>query len=145
MPEDGELVAPWFANQYAFQQSNMYAANSIPFKLRGVAIGIIEEKLTDKDIDLLAKIEHNRWNVERLLNGFRSYKLTERLTFKAILEEGDAKTKKPLEATLKKNKNTLFIHKDIAPYEELLPSSQNYDKAIVRNIQSVLKDNSYTN
>ena len=144
MPEDGELVAPWFANQYAFQQSNMYAANSIPFKLRGVAIGI-EEKLTDKDIDLLAKIEHNRWNVERLLNGFRSYKLTERLTFKAILEEGDAKTKKPLEATLKKNKNTLFIHKDIAPYEELLPSSQNYDKAIVRNIQSVLKDNSYTN
>ena len=144
MPEDSELVAPWFAKQYAFQQSNMYAANSIPFKLRGVAIGI-EEKLTDKDIDLLAKIEHNRWNVERLLNGFRSYKLTERLTFKAILEEGDAKTKKPLEATLKKNKNTLFIHKDIAPYEELLPSSQNYDKAIVRNIQSVLKDNSYTN
>lgn len=144
MPEDGELAAPWFANQYAFQQSNMYAANSISFKLRGVSIGI-EEKLTDKDIDLLAKLEHNRWNIERLLNGFKPYKLAERLAFKAILKADDAKTKKTLEATLGENKNILFIHKDIAPYEELLDGSKDYDKAIVKNIQSVLKDNSSAN
>lgn len=139
MPEDSELVAPWFAKQYAFQQSNMYAANSIPFKLRGVSLGI-EEKLTDdKDIDILAKIEHNRWNVERLLNGFRPYKLRERLTFKAILERDDAESINSLKATLNKNKETLFIHKDIAPYEELTGKSKKYDIAIVKNIQSVLK------
>lgn len=28
----------------------------------------------------------------------------------------------------------MFIHKDIAPYDELLESSKEYDKAIVRNI-----------
>ena len=117
----------------------MYAANSIPFKLRGVSLGI-EEKLTDdKDIDILAKIEHNRWNVERLLNGFRPYKLRERLTFKAILERDDAESINSLKATLNKNKETLFIHKDIAPYEELTGKSKKYDIAIVKNIQSVLK------
>ena len=84
-------------------------------------------------------MEHNRWNLERLLLGFKPYKLADRLAFKYILKYADTEKKQTLKHTLKETKNTLFIHKDIAPYEELLPGSQDYDKAIVKNIQSVLK------
>lgn len=136
MPTDEELIAPWFATQYAFQQSNMYAANSIPFKLRSLSIGS-HKKLIEKEVELLAEIEHNRWNVERLLMGFKPYKLTERNEFNAILKAGGKKAKE-LEAKLKENKKTLFMHNNIAPYDELLTNSKKYDITIVRNIQSIL-------
>ena len=139
MPDnDDELIGQWFKEQYVFQQSNLYAANSIPFKLRSITIDT-QKKLTETEIELLAQMEHNRWNLERLLLGFKPYKLADRLAFKYILKYADTEKKQTLKHTLKETKNTLFIHKDIAPYEELLPGSQDYDKAIVKNIQSVLK------
>ena len=39
-------------------------------------------------------------------------------------------------------KNNWFMHKDIAPYDELLDSSKKYDKFIVKNIIEVIKDGS---
>ena len=82
--------------------------------------------------------EHNRWNIERLLTGFSAYKLKERLEFIDRLTSSDENIKKECDAMLKKNKKKYFIHKDIAPYDELIENSKKYDKYIVRNIPKVI-------
>lgn len=138
MPEgdEEELVESWFNTQYAFQQSNMYAANSIPFKLRSLSVHENKE-LSEEDIDLMARTEHNRWNIERLLMGFRPYPLSERIAFKEILSSNDHEAAEELSTKLKEAKKKLFKHKDIAPYDELLDDSKKYDRIIVKNIFNV--------
>ena len=138
MPEgdEKELVESWFNTQYAFQQSNMYAANSIPFKIRSLSVQENKE-LSEEDIDLMARTEHNRWNIERLLMGFTPYPLSERMAFKEILSSDDLDAAQELTTKLKAAKKKLFKHKDIAPYDELLDGSKKYDRTIVKNIFNV--------
>lgn len=57
----GKLWAIW---------SNIYQINTIEFKMR--SLGSDFSKLDDTNIkELFAKVEHNRWNVEKLLMGYR--------------------------------------------------------------------------
>ena len=139
MPTEDELTEGWFETQYAFQQSNIYAANSIPFKLRSMPHKENKE-LSENEIDIMARTEHNRWNLERLLMGFRPYELSERIEFKQILVSDDTKAIESLKTMLKETKIKLLKHKDIAPYEELLDSSKKYDRTIVKNIPKVLQN-----
>ena len=88
----------------------------------------------------MARTEHNRWNMERLLMGFRPYELSERIEFKQILVSDDTKAIESLKTMLKETKIKLLKHKDIAPYEELLDSSKKYDRTIVKNILKVLQN-----
>ena len=115
----------------------MYAANSIPFKLRSLSAQENKE-LSEEDIDLMARTEHNRWNIERLLMGFSPYPLSERMSFKEILSSDDLDATQELVTKLKAAKKELFKHKDIAPYDELLGGSKKYDRTIVKNIFNVL-------
>lgn len=133
IPSDCDLLDTWYLLPYAFQQSNLYSANSVSFKLRSIKYDFISP-LSDKDIDILSEIEHNRWNVERLLMGFSAYPYSLRQQFKYKLINGNDVTKKECKRKLNEVKLDMFIHKDIAPYDELLESSKEYDKAIVRNI-----------
>ncbi len=60
----GKLWAIW---------SNIYQVNTIEFKMR--SLGLDFSKLDDTNIkELFAKVEHNRWNVEKLLMGYRPLK-----------------------------------------------------------------------
>ena len=140
MPTDEELSNAWFSNSqsYAFQQSNLYAANSIAFKLRSIKHNG-KDKLSDNETNILAKIEHNRWNMERLIIGFRAYTHDQRMKYISILTGKDDEAKAKTERLLQEDKKTKFIHKDIAPYDELLEKSRNYDKGIVSNIIEILK------
>ena len=57
----GKLWAIW---------SNIYQVNTIEFKMR--SLGLDFSKLDDTNIkELFAKVEHNRWNIEKLLMGYR--------------------------------------------------------------------------
>lgn len=57
----GKLWAIW---------SNIYQVNTIEFKMR--SLGLNFSKLDDTNIkELFAKVEHNRWNIEKLLMGYR--------------------------------------------------------------------------
>lgn len=55
--------------------SNIYNAMTIPSKMRSV--GLNEDDwdkfydISQQDIEILAQVEHNRWNVEELILGFR--------------------------------------------------------------------------
>lgn len=108
----------WHALSVAHQWSNLYNSYSIRTKLatlramRGLSINDFSKDtspLSEEEVKELAQIEHNRWNVEKLLMGFR----------KPHHDEDPYKTEnKDIRKVLKKNKN-LYIHHDICPFEEL--------------------------
>lgn len=141
MPDDKSLDDSWFEMQYAFQQSNLYSANSIPVKLRsvGVEVEMPYQSLSEDQVEILSEVEHNRWNMERLLVGFKAFDYEERMDFKARFESKDDEVKKAAKDEHNKKKKTLFQNKDIAPYDELLEGSKDYDRAIVRNIIDVMR------
>ena len=129
--------------EYVYKLSNLYAANSIPIKLR--CVGIDPEnvdsstELSESDIDILVRIEHNRWNMERLLLGIQPLFKSRRAEIKKMLESRDedvVNNAKTVSQHLKDN----FYHKDIAPNDELLDSSAQYDRAIVTNILDVMRN-----
>lgn len=102
------------------------------------SLSVHENKdLSEEDIDLMARTEHNRWNIERLLMGFSPYPLSKRMAFKEVLSSNNHKAKEELAEKLKEAKERRFKHKDIAPYDELLDGSKKYDRTIVKNIFNV--------
>ncbi len=119
---DEELVKLWYEKPIALQWSNNYSTHSIPQKLRALHINPGNcALLTEEQVDLIAQVEHNRWNIEKLLLGYR----------------------KPTEAEVcSYNKNELkihYTHPDITPYHKLAKESQNYDKAITSGIPLIAK------
>ena len=106
----------WNGLTVALKWSNLYSAYSLPIKMdslramRGLDADDTshdEFALTDKEVEEMAKVEHNRWNVEKLLMGYRKAKYDE------DLYEHDKFAEE-----LKKNKD-LFVHHDIRPYYKL--------------------------
>lgn len=142
MANNKEIDELWNENtSYALMYSNMYAANSIPMKLELLGIAtkklITGESLTEIQVEKLAEMEHNRWNMEKLLMGFQALPQKERAELNRGIGSGDENT-----IAYNKKLKAAFKHKDIAPYKELLVSSKNYDRAIVRNIISVINGDS---
>ena len=125
----------WHNLPVALMWSNLYSAYSIPIKLailrslRGLRIDAIskdQSPLTEAETEILAKVEHNRWNVEKLLMGYRKPHKDED---KYCHEEYANK--------LKQNKNR-FIHHDIRPYDEL-DNVKELDREFSRYIPWILK------
>lgn len=144
MAESEVLEVYWNTrSEYLFKLSNLYASNSIPIKLR--SIGIDPDKvdcktvLSPSDISILSEVEHNRWNMERLLLGTQPLYVSKRKAINDMLKDSDPEVVNQGKAINKHLKNN-FYHKDIAPYDELLPSSKQYDTAIVTNILDVMRD-----
>ncbi|MCM1503082.1 MAG: hypothetical protein NC115_10525 [Bacteroidales bacterium] len=128
--------------EYAYLFSNLYAANSIPLKLRSVGIDpddckAFQERLSEDDVHILAEVEHNRWNVERLLIGFSAMTSKQRNELNDMLADEE---RREAGKKLNNEKRENFIHKDLAPYSELPDSTKEYDIAIVRNILEVMCD-----
>ena len=137
-----ELDDMWYmkSDQYIKQQSNEYAANSIPVKFRSVGLNPEERmSLTDDEVQILAETEHNRWNVERLLAGYSPVPYEKR---KEFLERQQSASKADSDAAKdeKQKLKELFMHADIAPYDELLDSSKDYDINIVKNLLDVIRE-----
>ena len=117
-----EANKAWMQLTVAHKWSNLYCAYNFPGKLatlrkmRNLAPDDKKhdtDKLGEKEMELLTQMEHNRWNVEKLLMGFRKpsekedhYKYEQLDNHQEIREK------------LSKNKK-LFIHHDIRPYDEL--------------------------
>lgn len=103
----------------ALKWSNLYNAYTIPVKLailrslRGLSIDdtcLDTDSLTETEAEILAQVEHNRWNVEKLLMGFRKAHKNE--------DKYEYPENKELQNKLKLNKKR-FIHHDIRPYDDL--------------------------
>ena len=128
IPSEQELEELWNEEATALQWSNYYSSYSIGPKLRSLDI---EEhsfcpELTEDQIDIIAKVEHNRWNVEKLLIGYRK------------------PTPKEEQNISRKELKNNYIHPDIRPYNELSDGSKDYDRAITKGLPLLInrfKDN----
>ena len=105
-PEE-EMVTMWRGLRTAHKWSNRYNADSIKFKMRSFPNLVSGEKLSDGQIELMAKVEHNRWNIEKLLMGYRP---TTPLEKAAIAKDLSLKNKL---------KTDSFAHNDICHYDDL--------------------------
>ena len=122
----------WKGLTVAEKWSNMYYAYSLDYKLLALrAIRHLNmddtthdsDALSEKESEIIGKIEHNRWNVEKLLMGYRKPK-----------EEEDL-YKKPQEVkSLLKNNKNLFIHAQIRPFDKLSEDMQKVDKEFAKYI-----------
>lgn len=126
----------WKELTVALKWSNLYCAYSIPCKLATLRVvrGLQpddtsrdQDYLSDDEINLVAHMEHNRWNIEKLLMGFRKAK-----------ESEDRYTHSEFKDDLKKNKE-IFIHHDIRPFDELPDGTKQLDFEIAKYIPWILK------
>lgn len=117
-PSESELLDGWNKLQVALQWSNLYCADSVDLKLRSLGFGTTPPlRLTSEQIELMAEVEHNRWNMEKLLLGYR----------KPTPEE-EEKCKD--NAVRKEYKTKRFVHTDIRPYYQLDEGTKEYDRCI---------------
>lgn len=106
----------WHKLSVALKWSNLYNSYTMRTKQRTLramrGLDIDDEShdydmLSDYEVEQLAIVEHNRWNVEKLLMGYRKPK-----------KEEDKYEYPDFGSKLKKNKE-LFIHHDIRPFGQL--------------------------
>jgi len=113
---------------------------TIPTKLRSVGIdykSLTFKDLTDEEIEILAEVEHNRWNVEKLLMGFRPVTENEFDEIQKSIAEGGSLKKKY-------NKN-LKAHYDIRPFADLREDKpgknvNRYDYGMTKGIIDIIKN-----
>lgn len=115
---EDELMKLWEQNNIALQWSNFYHAHAIAPKLHALHLDKNQPypSLTSEQTELIAETEHNRWNVEKLLIGYRKPNKKETITI---------------------DKNTLkqqYAHPDIRPYHEIPEDSKNYNRAIAAGV-----------
>ena len=125
----------WKKLSVALKWSNLYNAYTMRTKQRTLRamrkLDIDDESrdydtLSDYEVEIMAKVEHNRWNVEKLLMGYRKpHKDEDKYEYPEFANK------------LKKNKN-LFIHHDIRPYDKL-NAIKELDKEFSRYIPWTMK------
>ena len=126
----------WKERTVAEKWSNLYFAYGIDTKLLALRAMrelemdndvLDEQPLTPEEIYAIGITEHNRWNVEKLLMGYRKPKESEDKYNK------DEETAKALE-----NNKSLFIHHDIRPFEEIKRETQKLDFEFAKYIPWIL-------
>lgn len=134
--DSAEIDKIWDNTSITKRWSNIFSATSIPTKLRCIGIkwdinspNTISD-LTESEIDLLAEIEHNRWNMEELLLGYRPVNEKE----DKIIDADKSK-----KGYYKKR----YIHYDIRPYYGLKEDEKGikvevYDKVLVKALPLIL-------
>lgn len=108
--------------------SNVYVSNTLWSKLRCVKIEKEEIKAEDKEI--LVKVEHNRWNVEKLIMSYRHL---------AKEEQDSAKEDEEVKNQLKREMAHLYICSN-KRLREIDEGAIFYDERIVENLIRIKKD-----
>lgn len=127
IPSWEELKKDFVKKQTSLQWSNLYLADSVEFKLRSVGLTVEEAKyanLTEDTVHALAKTEHNRWNMEKLLLGYRA------------LREDEMKLSGSEKKLLK---NRFFAHSLIKPNCMLSEDDYKLDKNIIVKLPDILR------
>lgn len=127
----------WQSLSVAYQWSNLYNAYTFGIKLavlRSMRNLNPEDTsqdhapLNDNEIEVIARMEHNRWNVEKLLMGYR----------KAHKNEDKYNQEESIKEILKQNKNR-YIHHDIRPFDQLEDGIDNLDREFSKCIPWIIK------
>lgn len=121
----------WKELEASGQWSSIYSAYAIPFRLRSlVASGqgdIDTEEMDEKLLERYCITEHNRWNVEKLLMGYRK-PMPEEDAYYAALDQREI---------IKGIKQKEYIHCHIRPHNQLWDETKENDKIIVRKTSEI--------
>ena len=130
-----EANEKWHKLSVALKWSNLYNSYTIRTKsacLRAMRGLDIDDKshdydtLSEYEVKIMAVVEHNRWNVEKLLMGYRKpHKDEDKYEYAEFADK------------LEKNKK-LYIHHDIRPFDQL-SSIKELDREFSRYIPWILK------
>jgi hypothetical protein len=114
--------------------SNYCLAEMIRVNQRSFGLKSDDDILSDeKLIDLIANVEHNRWNIEQLLIGYRPILTSDADLLKKMgVEYKDPKSDK------KNKKKLLRAHPDLKAYDKLDKSSSIYDKQFAAHLPVLL-------
>lgn len=148
-----ELNEKWAELDIALQWSNLYHVFSLPFKLNSINNSgdykvlscTVDEngniKCASEETLLLAEVEHNRWNVEKLLLGYRVYNTKERAEDNYYVSKAkeDEKNIKELKLIRKNHEHIDFAHNAIMKYSELGMDNKSYDIIMTGNIPQILE------
>ena len=124
----------WKELSVAEKWSNFYFAYSIDYKIQSLRVMQESEQDNEEILEALSESEHNRWNVEKLLMGYRKPKASEDMYGKS----------EKIARKLKNNKN-LFIHSQIRPYDDLSDDMKKVDKEFAAYIPWIVDMAKYTN
>lgn len=117
-----KMEEEWNEIKISDRWSSLYNVASIPFKYRGIGCDFQCGKplpaFTPEQLDLLERVEHNRWNAEKLLMGYRPATEEERKAITERLNAGDSSLK-----TMYKSR---FVHSDIVPLDDLGKDAKGY-------------------
>ena len=125
--DDIEARALWEELSTVHRWSNVYNAHSVPSKRR--SFGKSEPENLDEDtalIEMMAEVEHNRWNMEKLIMGYRPTTSGEDEEIQRLGKE----RKRKIECES-------FAHTYIKPYEALSESVKDYDRLIMKYLWRV--------
>ena len=126
-------IPAWESLSIAKKWSNLHHADSIPIKLRSLGINLSKNMdLTNDNIQLLARVEHNRWVAETLLAGYRP---------PTDLEHQEAIKDRGLKNMLKDK----LVHLDLCAYDDLLKDMngvdvKDFDKVIEASIPLLMQE-----
>ena len=126
IPSIEELIEKWKGLTTANRWSNLYLADSIEFKVRSLGLDLTSIQtafLSNDQIEKMAYTEHSRWNMEKLMMGYRT------LTAKEVAEKADTK----------KLKNNMFAHSLIKPYNELSDGDKQLDRNIIKKLPDIIR------
>ena len=134
--DDEEREKLWTKLSFNKRISSYYNAMTIGVKMR--SLGYKEDDwdkfydISQEDIEMLAQVEHNRWNVEELILGWRPCNDEEQREVEADIN---------MKEKLKKRK----IHYDLRAYSDLRPDSsgkpvQIYDRCLSACIPLIAKE-----
>jgi hypothetical protein len=105
-----EMKNQWHELPTSLKWSNRFNANMLEFRIRSLT----PKKSLSEQIDGIARVEHNRWCIEKLLMGYRQI-------------NDDDQTKG---LTIKQLKNEYFIHTDICAFDDLPDDKKEIDKQL---------------
>ena len=123
----------WESLSISKKWSNLHHADSFPIKLRSLGNDqSTKMELTNDQIQLLAKVEHNRWVAETLLAGYRPP--TDRERQEAIKDR-----------RLKNMLKDKLVHLDLCAYDDLLEDVngvdvKDFDKVIEASIPLLIQN-----
>ena len=157
LKDKAKVTRTWNRSKIWGQWSNIYNSCSIPTKERSIRISDEEYGLLRKAVSLadgmlhidvsqlskdllnrfglLAELEHNRWNMEKLLMGYRLLTEAER----AVLLNKEVGTERNDEKDRLKG-DTIKAHADICPFGELRnidPGIEDYDYLLTLMIPDI--------
>lgn len=133
-------VSAWYTIPEAHKFSSIYCANALHIRERSFGLGNNSDlsSLTDEQRYSLFDTEHRRWMMSSLLLGYSPVNKAGRDAWKTRRLSADNDKVKAAKDEFKALKSDQFIHMDITPYDDLIPSEKDKDEIILSRIRDLL-------